>query len=127
MADMDAAEKARGFAAYGKQTLHNFVSAGMSDDAKAAFRAGDIEKLMPHLEKMVFDACGKTAMLFCGSPEGTMLRNVKTGQSATRVITSDGIPIWEFSGKAALETSHEPVLTPEEDWKCVYDPEKENH
>lgn len=100
------------------QVDHNLETA--SEDLEAA-ATGD--NPVAAIRQLVRDACGKAKMLWTGSPEGTILRNKNTGVSATRIINDAGIPQWEFSGLGAPTFSHEPVLLPEADWVCIYDPE----
>ncbi|MEW5810256.1 MAG: hypothetical protein AB1925_12460 [Actinomycetota bacterium] len=87
---------------------------------------GDTDQVMAAVRIVVKDACGKAKLLWLGSPVGTILRNIKTGESATRAISPAGIPLWTISKPdGGREDNHEPVLQPEADWKCIYNPEAE--
>ena len=91
-----------------------------------AVTTGDTDQVMAAVRVVVKDACGKAKLLWLGSPIGTILRNTKTSQSATRAISPAGIPLWKVSNPdGGTEDIHEPVLQPEADWKCIYNPEAE--
>ncbi len=69
-----------------------------------------------------------TRLLFNGPPLETMLRKpgVDGGKatSATRVINRSGVPVWSVTpgdGGKPYEVE-ESILTPEDQWQCVYDP-----
>lgn len=72
-----------------------------------------------------------TRLLFNGPPLETMLRKpgVDGGKSttATRIMNRSGVPVWSVTpgdGGKPWEVE-EPILTPEADWICVYDPRQE--
>lgn len=72
-------------------------------------------------------AMQKTALLFTGSPVGTVLRNKVTGVVAERFIHPEtGIPQWSIRDNGATSYNHSPVLLPESDWQCIYDPDAED-
>ena len=65
-----------------------------------------------------------TRYLFNGPPVDTMLRNTVTKATATRRINLRGVPVWSVTppdGGVPYEVE-ESILTPEQDWKCVYNP-----
>lgn len=114
------------YEAFSDQIDHNLESSGATQAVEEAFRVGDLDGLMLAVRDMCRDAAGKAAMLWVGSPVGTILRNVKTSASAQRAIGVDGIPLWQVSDNDGNRwDSHEPVLQPEGDWKCIYDPRLE--
>lgn len=104
------------------QIDHNLESDGPSVALEAAVAAGQIDDVMTAVREMAVAAAGKAKLLWLGSPINTVLRNKNTGITATRIVSASGIPMWEFSGLGSQTFSHEPVLTPEADWKCIYDP-----
>lgn len=101
----------------------------MADDV--AFDAF-INQAKSELEKDVTDetlvdsavfAMQKAKLLFTGSPIGTILRNTVSGASATRAVNPSGVPLWQVSAPDGSKyDSHEPILTPESDWVCIYQP-----
>lgn len=107
------------------QLDHNLNTAGASDALQTAVTAGVIADVMTAVRALCADAAGKAKLLFLGSPPGTILRNKNTGVSATRVISPAGIPLWQVSNPAdgSKWETHEPVLEPEADWVCIYNPE----
>ena len=108
------------------QVDHNLDTAGPSQELTAALADGDPDAVMAAVRQMVKDAGGKAKLLWTGSPVGTILRNTKTGESAQRAISAAGIPLWNVSDNEGNKwDSHEPVLTPEDDWKCIYNPNTE--
>ncbi|WP_099021263.1 hypothetical protein [Mycolicibacterium palauense] len=111
--------------AYATQVDHNLYTTGPSEDLQTALQAGSSDDVMSAVRQMARDACAKAKLLWTGSPEGTILRNHRTGISATRITNSAGLPLWEFSGLGSPTFSTEPVLLPEDEWKCVYDPTAE--
>lgn len=113
------------YAAFITQAQHNL--ADPSDELVQAVITGDISTVMVAVRKMVFDAESKAKLLFCGSPPGTILRHKVTGDSATRILTpGEGIPAWIVTrADGGQETWHEAVLMPEDDWKCIHNPEEE--
>lgn len=69
-------------------------------------------------------AMQKAKLLFTGSPIGTILRHNLTGACATRAVNSAGIPIWKVSSPdGGGYDSHEPILQPETDWSCIFNPD----
>lgn len=71
-------------------------------------------------------AMQKAKLLFTGSPVGTVLRNSTEKLTASRAISPAGIPLWNVSGDDGSKyDTHEPVLQPEADWKCIFDPQAE--
>ncbi len=113
------------YAAFTEQVDHNLDTAGPSEELQAAVAAGDVVAAMIALRQMVAQACGKAALLWTGSPVGTILRNIETGASATRAISPAGIPLWQVSNPSdgSKWESHEPVLSPEPQWVCIYNPD----
>ncbi|TRW85552.1 hypothetical protein FK535_09150 [Mycolicibacterium sp. 018/SC-01/001] len=68
-------------------------------------------------------AMQKTKLLFTGSPVGTILRNVDTGEVATRVVDA-GIPLWRVNQPdGGTYNTHDPVMQPEDKWGCVWSPQ----
>lgn len=126
---MSSNEIAVAYDAYMAQVDHNLETAGPSDDLVAVLSAEeeiDLAAVMIAVRQMVADACGKAKMLWTGSPVGTIIRNKINGQSAQRAINSAGIPLWKVSDNAGgTWDRHEPVLEPEADWTCIYNPETE--
>lgn len=80
------------------------------------------------LDAAVF-AMQKAKLLFTGSPVGTVLRHTKDappglGATATRAINAKGIPLWQVAcPDGSKYDTHEPILEPENDWTCIYNPE----
>lgn len=110
--------------AYMAQVDHNLETAGASPEFEVAVAAKDLDGAMTALRQMVADACGKAKLLWTGSPPGTILRHKVSGASATRAISAAGIPLWQVSETDGGKwESHEPVLEPETDWVCVFDPD----
>ena len=116
------------YEAFAQQLDHNLDTAGPSDDLKTAIaglnlEAPDYGAVMTAIRGMAQDAAGKAQLMFTGSPKGTILRNDTLKATATRAINSAGIPLWNISDDTGSKwDSHEPVLTPEADWVCIYQP-----
>ncbi len=110
--------------AFMAQVDHNIETAGVSVDLMNAITTGDADAALAAVRAMTADACGKAKMLWTGSPVGTILRKTATGEIASRIITaSEGIPMWSVvAPDGAKWQSHEPVLQPESDWVCIYNP-----
>lgn len=70
----------------------------------------------------------KAIRLLTGAPMKTALRNRITGAVATRSLDPEGIPLWQVSDPESGRTwdEHDNVLTPKEDWYCIYDPKEES-
>lgn len=68
-----------------------------------------------------------TRYLFNGPPIETMLRNAVTKATATRLVNARGVPVWNVTPKDGGKgyEVEESILTPEDDWKCVYNPAAE--
>ena len=112
--------------AYLTQIDHNLDTAAPSEELVTAVLAADVAAVLTAMRQMVTDAGGKAKLLWTGSPVGTILRNTVTGESAQRAINTAGIPLWNISDNAGNKwDSHEPVLTPEADWQCIYNPDTE--
>ena len=112
--------------AYLAQIDHNLHTATPGEELVTAVLAGDVAAVTAAFRQMVADAGGKAKLLWTGSPVGTILRNTVTGESAQRAINTAGIPLWNISDNAGNKwDSHEPVLTPEADWQCIYNPDNE--
>lgn len=116
------------YTAFTAQIDHNLETAGVSQEALDAAElvagGGDQVVLLDAIRAMVTDAAGKAQLMFTGSPKGTILRNNVLKATATRAINSAGIPLWNISDDDGNKwDSHEPVLTPEADWVCMYNPE----
>lgn len=106
------------------QVDHNIETAGLSDDLQSAVESQDVAAVLAAVRVMTADACGKAKMLWTGSPVGTILRNKTTGAGAQRAVTPAGIPLWNVTENDGSKwDSHEPVLQPETDWVCIYNPE----
>lgn len=89
------------------QLLHNLRTAEAADEVIAEVQS----------------AAAKAAMLFDGSPVGTMLRNEEEKVSAQRVLDSEGRPQWALTYDTGATTVElDAVLTPEDKWKCVWKP-----
>lgn len=124
MTDTNAIDVA--YDAYLQQVSHNLDTAGPTDELITAVTAADVAAVMAAVDQMVKTAGGKAKMLWTGSPVGTILRNTLTGESAQRAISAAGIPLWNISDNAGNKwDNHEPVLMPEADWKCIYNPNEE--
>lgn len=112
--------------AFTDQVDHNIETSGPSVDLEVAVAAGQLDDVMTAVRAMCRAACGKAKLLWTGSPEGTILRNKITKASATRVISAAGIPLWQISTPDGSRwDTHEPVLEPEADWVCIYNPHDE--
>ena len=59
----------------------------------------------------------RTVLMLTGSPEGTVLRNKNTGETVERAVVN-GVALWR--GLGGKQNYLEPVLLPEDDWKCIY-------
>lgn len=109
--------------AFISQLAHN-VDTADTQALAAAVTSGQVDEVMTVVRSVVADAAGKAKMLFLGSPSGTILRNKVTKASATRAIDAAGIPVWRVAlPDGSKWDSHEPVLEPEADWVCIYNPE----